>query len=151
MNLELRIFFCAVSLKIHFIVFYSARCPSISSSKPPAVKCPLYSSPCHTKNSCVCIFTSHCNRPLPATDKTSTSWPTVIKPGSIVDAPVPGCRHGGSKAAALLLTGLYFPRPCGQLGPTAIKQSWNTTFGRHCQLRQPAGEHTLLVHTRTHI
>lgn len=79
-------------------------------SHPSAVhfKHLLYSSACQMKNSCVCIFTSHSNRPLPATDKTATSWPTVIKLGSVVGASVPVCRHGGSKAAALLLTGMYF-------------------------------------------
>lgn len=115
-------------------------CSVLITSEPPS---------CPTKNSCVCILTSRCSGPLPATDKTAASWPTVIKLGSVVGAAVPGCRHGGSKATALLLTGLYFPPWCGQLDTAAIKRRWNTTFGRRCLLEQLAGAHTLIVHTHT--
>lgn len=69
----------------------------------------------------ICIFTLHCNRPLPRTDKRATFGPAVIKLGSAVGAAVPACRHGCSKAAALLLTGPYFCRLCGQLGPSCHK------------------------------
>ncbi|KAG7519927.1 hypothetical protein JOB18_018831 [Solea senegalensis] len=48
--------------------------------------------------------------PLPAeADKTLTSWPTVIKLGSAAAVAVPGRRHDGSKAEAVLLTVCIFP------------------------------------------